>query len=150
MCLHGAGEPVLERQAALPIFWRHRPVHIFEQRLGVMPGERQGHEMRQRASFAFGNAFRAGNGSPAGRERVAGNDEIVGDGSALDVRFGAPRAIGKHFAFHVTVFRGIGINKHGRDAILFGSQGFESTIAVRIGIAHQNDFAFYINAILAQ
>ena len=66
------------------------------------------------------------------------------------MRFGAPRAVGKHFTSYVAVFRGIGINQQGRGAVFFRSEGFESAIAVRIGITHQNNFPFYVDAIPVQ
>ena len=51
-----------------------------------------------------GNAFGAGNRGPSGSERIAGDHEVVGDGSALNVIFGAPGAVGIDFAFFVSVF----------------------------------------------
>ena len=117
MGLYGAGKAVGDRKAALPIFGSDRAIHIFKQRLGVVPGKRQGHEMRKRASLIFGNAFRAGQRSPAGSQRIAGNDEVIRNRAALNVRFRSPGPVGKHFALFETVLGGIGINEHGGDAI---------------------------------
>jgi hypothetical protein len=101
-----------------------------------MPGQRQRDDVRQRASFVFGDAFGAGDGSPSGSEGVAGNDEVVGDGAALDVGFRASRAVGENFSFYEAISGGIEINKNGGGAVFFGGEGFEAAIAVGIGIAH--------------
>ena len=42
-----AAEVILNRQSALPVLRSERAVQIFEQRLGVVPGERQRHDLRR-------------------------------------------------------------------------------------------------------
>src|SRR5258708_17379279 len=150
-----AAQVILNRQSTLPIFTmpilgRQRSVHVFEQRLGVMPGERERHDLWRRHRLLNRNALRAGDGWQTRSLRVAGAQEVVSDGAALNVIFGAPRAIGDNFAFLVAVFGGIAVDQDGRRALLLRSKRLESTIAVRIRVAHEHDLAFDVDALLAQ
>ena len=63
---------------------------------------------------------------------------------------GTPGAIGNDFAFLESVFGGIAVNEKCGGAFALGGERFESAIAVRIGIADEDDFAFDVDALLAQ
>src|SRR5258708_25149108 len=101
---------MLEGQSSMPILGRKRSVDGFEQRLGVVPGERQRHDLWRRHRLLNRNALRAGDGCPSRSLRVAGDHEVVSDGPALNVIFGAPWAVGDDFTFFVSVLGGIAFN----------------------------------------
>ena len=145
-----AAEVIFDGQSALPVIRSDGAVHVREQRLGVVPGEWQRHDLRDRNSFLDGNAFCAGNGSPSGSERVAGHHEIVSDGAALDVILRAPGAVGDDLAFLVSVFGGIAVDENGGSAFALGGERFEAAVAVGIRVAHEHDLAFDVDALLAQ
>src|ERR1700730_1637379 len=119
--LHCAGEAVRNRQSTLPIFWRGWAVHVFEQRLRVVPREWQCDKVRERASFILRNALCARHRSPTRSKWIARNDKVVSNSAALNVGFWTPRTVGKDFAFYVAVFCGIGIDEQRGGAVLFGS-----------------------------
>ena len=145
-----AAQVILEGQSALPVFRSDGAIHVFEQWLGIVPGERQSHDLRRGDCFFNGNAFRAGNRSPAGRLWIAGDHEVIRDRAALDVIFGTPRAVGIDFAFLVSVFLRIAVDEHRGRALALGGERFESAIAVGIRIADEDDLAFDADAVLAQ
>jgi len=97
-----------------------------------------------------GNALGAGDGGPSWSEGIARHHEIVSDSAALDVILGAPRAVGNDFAFFVSVFGGVAVDENGGCAFALGGEGFESAIAVRIGVADEDDFAFDVDALFAE
>src|SRR6266581_6529439 len=127
-----AAEVILDRQAALPILRSQGAVEVFEQWFGIVPGKRQGHDLGRGDCFFNGNTFCAGERGPSGSERVAGNDEVVGDGAALNVIFGPPRAVGIDLAFLVSIFLRIAVNHDGGGAFTLSSESLESAIAVRV------------------
>src|SRR5207302_7808649 len=127
---------------ALPIFGSDGAVHVFEQGLGVMPGEWERHDLRSRDRFFDGNTFCAWDRGPSWSLRVAGDHEVVGDGAALDVIFGTPRTVGIDLAFLVSVLLWVAVDEHRGGAFALGGERFESAIAVGIGVAHENNFAF--------
>src|SRR4029077_18883545 len=92
----------------------------------------------------------AGNRSPSWSERISGHHKIIGDGAALDVILGAPRPFGDHLTFLEPVFGGIAVDEKGGRAFALGGERFESTIAVGIRVTHQDDFAFDVDALLAE
>src|ERR1700722_4252391 len=94
--------------------------------------------------------FRARNGSPPGRGGIAWDHEVVGDGATLDFILRAPWAVGINFAFLVSIFLRIAVDQHGGGAFALRGERFESTIAIGVGIAHQNYFSFDADAVLAQ
>ena len=145
-----AAEMILERQSALPGLRRQRSIHVLHHRLRIVPGERHTHDFRQRHRFADGNAPRARHRRPARRQRIARLNEIVSDRAALDVRLRPPRTIGENFAFPVAVFLRVGINQNRRGAFALRRQSFESTIAVRIRIAHQHNLPAHADSLRAQ
>src|SRR3954467_790452 len=49
-----------------------------------------------------------------------------------------------------SVFSRIAVNQHGCSALALGSERLESTVAVRIRVAHKHDLAPYIDSVLAQ
>src|SRR5579863_2948078 len=58
-----AAETVLNRQSALPVLsipiaWREWAVHVFEQRFGIVPGERQRYDFWRRDGLFDRNSFR--------------------------------------------------------------------------------------------
>ena len=145
-----AAEVILDGQPALPVVGGDRAVHISEQGLGVVPGKRQRHDLRNRNCFLDGNALGAGNGGPSGGERIAGHHEVVSDGAALNVILGAPGAVGSDFALLVSVFGGIAVNKDGGRAFALGGERLETAIAVGIRVAHEHYLAFDVDALLAE
>ena len=147
---HRAREPVLDRQRALPISRRLRAVHLFEQWFRVAPRKRKRRDFRQRPRFFRLDVPCARNRSPAWRCRVAWHDIVVSNRAALNVAFWPPRSVGKNFSPRVAILRRIGINQQRRCAFAFRRQRFEPTIAVRIRIAHQDDFPFDADAVFAQ
>ena len=64
--------------------------------------------------------------------------------------FRAPGTVRKNFAALEAVFRRIGINKQRGSAFPLGGERLEPAIAVGIRIAHENDFAFYADAVLPE
>ena len=145
-----AAEVILESAVRLARRLERRAVHVFEQRLGVVPGKRQRHDFRRGHGLLDRNALCAGDRGPARGLRVAGDHEIVSDGAALDVIFRAPWAVGIDFAFLVAVFLRIAVNQNRGRAFALRGERFESAIAVGIGVAHEDDFAFDADAVLAQ
>ncbi len=115
-----------------------------------MPRKRECHDFGRGLGLLDRNALCAGNRRPARRLRVAGDNEVVSDGAALDVIFRAPGAVGIDCTFLVSVFGGIAVNQNCGRAFALGGERFESAIAVRIGIAHEDDFIFDADAVLAQ
>jgi hypothetical protein len=96
------------------------------------------------------DALGAGDGGPSRSEGIAGHHEIVGNGAALNVILGAPRAVGNDFAFLVSIFGGVAVDENGGSAFALGGEGFESAIAVRIRVADEDDFAFDVDALFAE
>ena len=115
-----------------------------------MPGERQSHDLRREIACSIGMRFRAGDRGPSGSVRIAGDHEVVSDRAALDVIFGAPRAVGIDLAFLVSVFLRIAVDEHRGRAFALRGERFESAIAVGIGVAHEDDLAFDADAVFAQ
>src|SRR5208282_2842735 len=138
------------RKAALPILGSFRAVHVLEEGLGVAPGNRQANNFWNRDGLLDGDALRSGNGGPAGRLRISRDHEIVGDGAVLDVAFGSPGAVGKHFAFSVAIFGRVRVNQQGADAETLRGEGLEAAIAVGIRVADEDDFAAHVDAVFTE
>ena len=102
------------------------------------------------AACSMGMRFAPGNRGPARSQRIAGHHEVVGDRAALDVVFRAPRAVGNDLAFFESVFGRIAVDENRGRAFALRGERFESAIAVRIRVAHEDDLAFHIDAVLAQ
>ena len=142
-------EVIFERQSALPIVGSQRAIQIGEQRLGIVPRKRQRHDLRDRNCFIDRDALRTGNGGPSRSERIARHHEVVGDRPALNVVLGAPGAVGTNLALFISVFGGIAVDEEGGRAFALGGERFESTIAVGVGVANQDDFTFNVDTLLA-
>src|SRR6266849_8504312 len=115
-----------------------------------MPRQRQGHDFGQRGCLGDWDTLGAWYRSPSRGERISRHHEVVSDRAVLDVVLRPPRSLGKDFSLLVSVFGWIAVDQYRRGAFLLGSERLEATIAIRIRIADQNDFAFHINAVLAQ
>src|SRR4029077_18692001 len=98
----------------------------------------------------YRNVSCAGDRGPAGSLRVAGDHEVVGNRAAWDVILGAPRAIRIDLAFLVAVFLWIAVDEHRGGTFALGGERFESAIAIGIRVAHEDDFVFDADAVLAQ
>src|SRR6266536_230011 len=134
---------ILNRQAALPIRRRKRSAEILENGFSIVPGKWQGHDFWDRQCLFEWNAFGSGKRGPSRSKRIAGNNKVVSDGAALDMALRSPRTIGEHGSFFESILGGIAVHQHRCRSLAFGSEGFESTIAVRIGIPHQDDLALH-------
>src|SRR5581483_3154493 len=141
---------IFDRQPALPIAGGERTTQVFQQWLRVFPGERESHDFGYGYGLAKRNPLRAGDAGPARSERIAGNHEVISDCTALDMALWPPRTIGKCFALLVTIFGRVAVYQHSSGALSLCGKRLESTVAIGIRVADQNDLAFHLNAVLAQ
>src|SRR5581483_9210173 len=145
-----SAEPVAKRQSALPTLGSDGTIHVFKERLRILPGERQSHDLGQRNCLFDWNALRAWNRGPAWGQRVAWNHEVISDGAALNVALRSPRSLGEDFALLIPVLRRIAVDQDRGCAFALGGERLESAITVRIRVTHQHDLAFHVDAIFAK